>query len=89
MLYTSKAFAPLARGSIQQRRTFINWMTNYPDKIVELKRAHQAGGRSTFTWLKQPQDKMVTAVGATLMTLGFLQLIPGYYRLASGKGKLE
>lgn len=50
---------------------------------------HQAGGRSTFTWLKQPQDKMVTAAGATLMALGFLQLIPGYYRLASGKGKLE
>jgi hypothetical protein len=33
MLYTSKAFAPLARGSLQQRRTFINWMTNYPDKV--------------------------------------------------------
>jgi len=50
---------------------------------------HQAGGRSTFTWEKQPNDKYVTAAGALLVTFGLVQLGTGYYRLATGKGKLE
>jgi hypothetical protein len=54
-----------------------------------LKRHYQAGGRSIFTWQKQPGDKMVTLVGVGLVTIGLAQLIPGYYRLATGKGKKD
>jgi hypothetical protein len=54
-----------------------------------LKKSHQAGGRSVYTWQKQANDKYVTAIGAALIGLGFLQVIPGYYRLATGKGKME
>ena len=60
-----------------------------PLQINELKKVHQAGGRSTPTWLKQPGDKGVFMFGLALMTVGFAQLIPAYYRLATGKGKLE
>lgn len=58
-------------------------------QINELKKVHQAGGRSVFTWEKQPNDKYVAAVGAVLVTFGLSQLIPGYYRLATGKGKMD
>mmetsp|Transcript_12225 Transcript_12225/g.23401 ORF Transcript_12225/g.23401 Transcript_12225/m.23401 type:complete len:91 (-) Transcript_12225:163-435(-) len=72
-----------------QRRTFIDWMTNYPDKINELKKVHQAGGRATFTWMKMPQDKYTNLFGAALMTFGMAQCAVGYYRLATGKGKMD
>jgi hypothetical protein len=58
-------------------------------QINELKKAHQAGGRSIFTWEKQPNDKYVTAFGVALTLFGVAQLIPGHYRLATGKGKME
>jgi len=32
---------------------------------------------------------MVTLFGVGLTAFGFAQLVPGYYRLASGKGKME
>jgi hypothetical protein len=54
-----------------------------------LKKAHQEGGRSVYTWQKHASDKYVTYFGAGLITLGFLQVIPGYYRLATGTGKME
>jgi hypothetical protein len=54
-----------------------------------LKKQHQAGGRAVFTWQKHESDKYVTYFGVALVSFGFLQLIPGYYRLATGKGKME
>jgi hypothetical protein len=54
-----------------------------------LKKVHQAGGRSIFTWQKQPNDKYVNAFGVVLLTIGIAQLIPGHYKLATGKGKME
>lgn len=54
-----------------------------------MKKAHQAGGRAIFTWEKQDNDKYVTALGVGLLTIGVMQLIPGYYRLMTGKGKLD
>ena len=58
-------------------------------QINELKRIHQAGGRAVPTWIKQPQDKYTAGFAAVLVFIGVAQLIPGHYRLASGKGKLE
>jgi hypothetical protein len=58
-------------------------------QINDLKRHYQAGGRSVFTWQKQPGDKFVTLIGAGLVTIGLVQLIPGHYRLATGTGKKE
>lgn len=54
-----------------------------------MKKVYQAGGRSVFTWQKQPGDKFVTLIGAGLVAVGLAQLIPGYYHLATGKGKKE
>ncbi|GKZ00973.1 hypothetical protein MPSEU_001048800 [Mayamaea pseudoterrestris] len=72
-----------------QKRTFLDWMTNYPDRINELKRHYQAGGRSIFTWQKQPGDKLTNLIGAGLVTIGLFQAIPGYYHLATGTGKKD
>jgi hypothetical protein len=58
-------------------------------QINELKKKHQEGGRAVYTWQKHSSDKYVTGLGVTLISLGFLQLIPTYYRLATGKGKME
>jgi hypothetical protein len=58
-------------------------------QIVEMKKKFQEGGRSVYTWEKQPNDKYVTAFGAGLLTFGMLQLFRGQYRLATGTGKLE
>jgi len=54
-----------------------------------MKKAHQAGGRAVYTWQKQPGDRATTLFGVALVTLGIVQVIPGYWRLATGKGKLE
>jgi len=72
-----------------QKRTFIDWMTHYPDRINELKKLHQAGGRAVFTWLKQPGDATVSGIAAFLMTIGLVQLTSGFYKLATGKGKMD
>jgi hypothetical protein len=58
-------------------------------QINELKKIQQAGGRSKFTWEKQPTDRYVTAFGVTLAAFGIIQLIQGHYRLATGKGKMD
>jgi hypothetical protein len=54
-----------------------------------MKKAHQAGGRQIFTWQKHPSDLYVNLGAVGLLTFGMIQLVPGYYRLASGKGKME
>lgn len=58
-------------------------------QIVELKKQHQAGGRSVFTWQKQPQDKYTQMIGLVLASIGIAQLSIGHYRLATGKGKID
>ena len=58
-------------------------------QINELKKKHQEGGRAIYTWQKHSSDKYVTGLGITLLSLGFLQVIPTYYRLATGTGKME
>jgi hypothetical protein len=54
-----------------------------------MKRAHQAGGRSVPTWQKGKYDKYVNLLGAFLVVDGLFHLIPGYWNLATGKGKME
>lgn len=54
-----------------------------------MKKVHQEGGRKVFTWQKHSSDMYVNAGAVGLLTIGILQLVPGYYRLASGKGKME
>ena len=54
-----------------------------------MKKLHQAGGRSIYTWQKQPTDKYVTAFGVALASFGIIQLVQGHYRLATGKGKMD
>jgi hypothetical protein len=58
-------------------------------QINELKKAHMKGGRSVFTWQKGANDKYVNAFGVALAIYGIAQLIPGHYKLATGKGKME
>eukprot|EP00428_Durinskia_dybowskii_P016564 CAMPEP_0170211308 /NCGR_PEP_ID=MMETSP0116_2-20130129/5270_1 /TAXON_ID=400756 /ORGANISM="Durinskia baltica, Strain CSIRO CS-38" /LENGTH=99 /DNA_ID=CAMNT_0010461843 /DNA_START=61 /DNA_END=360 /DNA_ORIENTATION=+ len=77
----------------QQKRGFIDYLTNYPDKVAEMRKIQCAGGtmqgEANPTWLKQPQDKAVAAVGLALFTLGMGRAVVGLYRLATGKGKIE
>lgn len=54
-----------------------------------MRKIQQAGGRSTFTWQKQPTDQYVNAFGVALLAFGIVQLIQGHYRLATGKGKMD
>ena len=46
-------------------------------------------GAENPTWLKQPQDKMWAAAGFAITAIGLTRLSFVYYRLATGKGKLE
>lgn len=46
-------------------------------------------GEANPTWLKQPSDRMVAAVGFAIAGLGLVKVSIGSYRLASGKGKIE
>ena len=58
-------------------------------QINELKKIQNAGGRSIYTWQKQPTDIYVTGFGVTLAAYGIIQLVQGHYRLATGKGKMD
>jgi hypothetical protein len=58
-------------------------------QILELKKHHQAGGRSVYTWQKQPNDKWTAGLAGIIFTAGTIQLVIGHYRLATGKGKME
>jgi hypothetical protein len=57
------------------------------------KKVQMAGGtlqgEKNPTWLKQPGDMATTGFGLVLLTYGLLQLGVGYYRLATGKGKMD
>ncbi|CAJ1953739.1 unnamed protein product [Cylindrotheca closterium] len=77
----------------QQKRTIVDYLTNYPDKVAEMKKVQCAGGtlqgESNPTWTKQPSDKFVNAAGFLLASLGFTKATIAAYRLATGKGKIE
>eukprot|EP00581_Thalassiosira_minuscula_P008028 CAMPEP_0183702224 /NCGR_PEP_ID=MMETSP0737-20130205/401_1 /TAXON_ID=385413 /ORGANISM="Thalassiosira miniscula, Strain CCMP1093" /LENGTH=96 /DNA_ID=CAMNT_0025928799 /DNA_START=49 /DNA_END=339 /DNA_ORIENTATION=+ len=81
--------APIAQR--QQRRGIVSWMTNYPDKVMEIKKIQMKGGTCQAeynpTWLKQDGDNLTLAFGALLVGYGSVQAVIGFYRLATGKGK--
>jgi hypothetical protein len=56
-------------------------------KILEQRAFHQKS--HGYTWQRWPQDKYINAFGVVLALAGIAQLVPGYYRLATGKGKRE
>mmetsp|Transcript_2774 Transcript_2774/g.5561 ORF Transcript_2774/g.5561 Transcript_2774/m.5561 type:complete len:99 (+) Transcript_2774:94-390(+) len=90
-LVTRNVVVPAGRQ--QQKRGFINWLTNYPDKVMETKRIQQAGGTCQGeynpTWLKQPGDNITLMIGAGLCGYGLILSSMGMYKLATGKGKKD
>jgi hypothetical protein len=46
-------------------------------------------GEANPSWLKQPSDKAVAAVGFTIAAIGVGRIAVGMWRLATGKGKIE
>mmetsp|Transcript_26665 Transcript_26665/g.57168 ORF Transcript_26665/g.57168 Transcript_26665/m.57168 type:complete len:99 (-) Transcript_26665:122-418(-) len=77
----------------QQKRGIVDYLTNYPDKVNEVKKIQCKGGtqlgESNPTWLKQSSDKVVAGFVFAVAGMGMFRLGYGYYRLATGKGKLE
>eukprot|EP00533_Pseudo-nitzschia_delicatissima_P001883 CAMPEP_0116077946 /NCGR_PEP_ID=MMETSP0327-20121206/340_1 /TAXON_ID=44447 /ORGANISM="Pseudo-nitzschia delicatissima, Strain B596" /LENGTH=98 /DNA_ID=CAMNT_0003568459 /DNA_START=97 /DNA_END=393 /DNA_ORIENTATION=+ len=77
----------------QQKRGIVDYLTNYPDKVNEFKKIHCKGGtqlgESNPTWLKQSSDKLVAGFVFAVAGLGLVKLGSGYYKLATGKGKIE
>jgi Cytochrome c oxidase subunit VII len=57
-------------------------------KKIQCKGGTQQG-ESNPTWLKQPSDKMVAGFVAAVAAMGLFRVTVGYYRLATGKGKIE
>lgn len=62
-------------------------------QVHEIRKIQVAGGtlqgEKNPTWLKQPNDKMVAAVGFALTAIGLGRAAVGMYRLATGTGKIE
>lgn len=62
-------------------------------QVMAKKKVQMAGGtklgEANPTWMKQPGDYYVLAAGGALVVYGMTQLFVGYYRLASGKGKMQ
>merc|ERR1719223_903739 len=77
----------------EQRRGIVNWMTNYPDKVMETKKVQMKGGtcqaEANPTWLKQPGDAIPLAFGGSLIGYGTISCAIGHYNLANGTGKIE
>eukprot|EP00980_Cylindrotheca_fusiformis_P009150 scaffold1992_cov113-Cylindrotheca_fusiformis.AAC.15 len=77
----------------QQKRGIVDYLTNYPDKVAEMKKIQCAGGtlqgESNPTWLKQPSDKVVAAAVFALAGMGLVRASIATYRLAYGTGKIE
>ncbi|OEU15171.1 hypothetical protein FRACYDRAFT_269250 [Fragilariopsis cylindrus CCMP1102] len=76
-----------------QKRPIVSYLTNYPDKVNEIKKIQCKGGtqqgEANPTWLKQSSDKMVAGFVFAVAAMGLLRLGSGYYKLATGKGKME
>jgi len=80
------------RTQSQQRRGIVDYLTKYPDKVMETKKVQMAGGvcnPNNPTWMKQPGDNVVLMLGAGLVTAGMAQLSVGFYRLMYGVGKKD
>eukprot|EP00591_Stephanopyxis_turris_P011169 CAMPEP_0195517984 /NCGR_PEP_ID=MMETSP0794_2-20130614/11878_1 /TAXON_ID=515487 /ORGANISM="Stephanopyxis turris, Strain CCMP 815" /LENGTH=93 /DNA_ID=CAMNT_0040646873 /DNA_START=79 /DNA_END=360 /DNA_ORIENTATION=+ len=93
-MIAARSATSLARAPKQnQRRTFIKWMVDYPDKVMEMKAIHNKGGtclgQANPTWLKQKQDVPVSlaALGTTLF--GLALIMKGHYSMAFGINKKE
>eukprot|EP00546_Thalassionema_frauenfeldii_P012141 CAMPEP_0178917798 /NCGR_PEP_ID=MMETSP0786-20121207/13452_1 /TAXON_ID=186022 /ORGANISM="Thalassionema frauenfeldii, Strain CCMP 1798" /LENGTH=93 /DNA_ID=CAMNT_0020591399 /DNA_START=106 /DNA_END=387 /DNA_ORIENTATION=- len=93
MIASRAVVRAVGRTQNQQKRGIVDYLTKYPDKVMEIKKVQMAGGtrlgENNPTWLKQPGDKAVLAFGAALTTFGCAQLCVGYYRLAAGVGKKD
>jgi len=46
-------------------------------------------GEANPSWLKQPSDKAVAALGFAILGIGLMRLSAAIYRLSTGKGKIE
>jgi hypothetical protein len=57
-------------------------------KKIQCKGGTQLG-EANPTWLKQPNDKMWFAFVAGVGLMGLSRVAVGYWRLATGKGKIE
>jgi hypothetical protein len=57
-------------------------------KKIQCKGGTQQG-ESNPTWLKQPNDKLVAGFVFAVGALGISRVAVGYWRLATGKGKIE
>jgi hypothetical protein len=57
-------------------------------KKIQCKGGTQLG-ESNPTWLKQSNDKFVAAFVFAVAGLGIARVSVGYWRLATGKGKIE
>jgi len=82
------------RASVhQQKRGIVDYLTNYPDKVNEIKKIQCKGGtmqgEANPTWLKQSSDKAVAAFVFAVAGIGAFQATSCGYRLATGKGKIE
>jgi hypothetical protein len=62
-------------------------------QVNEIKKIQCKGGtqqgEANPTWLKQSSDKMVAGFVFAVAAMGLLRLGSGYYKLATGKGKME
>eukprot|EP00536_Pseudo-nitzschia_multiseries_P012459 jgi/Psemu1/260620/estExt_Genewise1Plus.C_4780010 len=76
----------------QQKRGIVDYLTNYPDKVNEIKKIQCKGGtqqgEANPTWLKQDSDKVVAGFVFAVAGMGIVRLASGYYKLATGKGKI-
>jgi len=80
------------RAAPMQKRPIVSYLTNYPDKVNEIKKIQCKGGtqqgEANPTWLKQSSDKMVAGFVFAVAGMGLSKVASGYYKLATGKGKL-
>eukprot|EP00339_Tiarina_fusa_P003722 CAMPEP_0117045184 /NCGR_PEP_ID=MMETSP0472-20121206/31264_1 /TAXON_ID=693140 ORGANISM="Tiarina fusus, Strain LIS" /NCGR_SAMPLE_ID=MMETSP0472 /ASSEMBLY_ACC=CAM_ASM_000603 /LENGTH=99 /DNA_ID=CAMNT_0004757099 /DNA_START=46 /DNA_END=345 /DNA_ORIENTATION=+ len=91
-ILATKAIARRAPAQ-QQKRGIVDYLTNYPDRVPEMKKIQCAGGtlqgEKNPSWLKQPGDKMWAGAALALGTIGVVRVGIAMYRLATGKGKIE
>jgi len=92
-MFVARAMTRRAASAQQQKRGIVDYLTNYPDKVNEIKKIQCKGGtqlgESNPTWLKQRSDKLVAGFVFSVAGIGLFKLANGYYCLATGKGKLE
>mmetsp|Transcript_25510 Transcript_25510/g.24435 ORF Transcript_25510/g.24435 Transcript_25510/m.24435 type:complete len:96 (+) Transcript_25510:63-350(+) len=77
----------------QQKRRIVQWLTDYPDRVNEIKKIQNAGGtcqgEANPTWLKQDGDMLTAGVGLAIVGFGAVNCAVAHYRLATGTGKMD